>query len=114
MEKLKKYPVKYKGQKYEVRWEGFEYGKHYIRLCIYEVTNIFGIKIYKYRYDNYQCYIDELLEELHIPSDHNEIYIEEIKMLFKLWENKQEREEAKNRVKRNKENALKQWNGVIE
>ena len=112
MKQLKKYPVKYKGQKYEVRWEGHEYGRPY--LCIYKVTNILGIKIYKHIYNQYTYYLDDLLEDLHKPSDPNDIYIEEVKMLFKLWEQKQEREEAKNRTQRNKENALKEWNGVIE
>ena len=115
MEELKKYPITYKGQKYEVRWEGMEYGADHITVCIYQVTKyIFGIKTYKYIYGNYEYYIKDILEDSKITYDSKDIYIEEIKMLFKLWETRKEIDEEKERIKRSKENALKEWNGVIE
>ena len=115
MKTLKKYPVKYKGQEYEVRWEGFEYGVDYVTVEIYKVTKyLFGIKTYKYIYGLHEDTLITCINSEGIAYDNENIYIEEVKMLFKRAEKKLKRDAEQNSIQHNKENALKKWNGVIE
>ena len=110
---MKKYPVKYKGKEYEVRWE--ELGIHIV-LTIYEVKerkilNIIKRKTYIEKYYNYLYYVQELVA---IPDYNPNYHIEEVKTLFNMWENKLQEEENKNNIERKKMQALAEWDGVID
>ena len=114
---MKKYPVTYKGNKYEVRWEEGIEGN---RIVIYEVIE--GIKfkervIFK-RFKTYKCVCsinEETIDEvIHMSKNDPSYYIEEIKKLFEFWERKQKYNREAEKIKANKLKALDEWDGVIE
>ena len=107
---MKKYPIHYKGKEYEVRWEEECYRSV---LCIYEVKKIYIFKIYKLKSYAYEREIIDKVEFKGICKSHPDFYIEEIKMLFKDWEEFTEEQNKRQLIKAAKENALKEWNGVI-
>lgn len=113
---MRKYPVTYKGNTYEVRWEEGVCGD---RIAIYEIIE--G-RIFK-RFKTYECIYSVLEEEVKkfmLPSEDYDYYIKEIKMLFYLYECENERKERENLRKQEEEKneaakmkALEEWDGVI-
>lgn len=99
--------VTYKGKEYEVRWEKVRQLDY---IVIYEV-NIKRIKAYKEIY-NYPLYF--LNEYIKISIDDPNVYIEQVKTLFKLWEGSEERKKQKEEIENNKQQALNEWDGVID
>jgi hypothetical protein len=113
---MKKYPVHYKGKEYEVRW-----GEKYYRsvLGIFEVKKIsifkkFRIKKYKSKFNAYEDEIIDKVESKGILKSHPNFYIEEIKMLFYLWERRIEEENKRDELNLVKEQVLENWDGIIE
>ena len=113
---MKKYPVTYKGNKYEVRWEDGIEGN---RMVIYEVIE--GVKfkervIFK-RFKTYKCVYsinEERIDEiLYISKNDSNYYVEEIKKLFKLWERSQEYNREVENIRVNKLKALEEWDGYV-
>ena len=108
---MKKYPVTYKGKEYEVRWEkGSVFGRLYDNLSIYEVRKIFKIKTYKEVYCEYEWEVDKYIN---VPNSSPDYYIEQVKVLFELWEYSMESKRQKKIIEENKRNALAEWDGVI-
>lgn len=112
---MKKYPVIYKGKEYEVRWE---FNIISTDLVIYEVkTNyIFGKikrKTYKEKYRKNEMWVELEKETILSEKDPN-YYIKEVKMLFKMWEAKLKEKEELEETYRIKEQALAEWDGVID
>ena len=107
---MKKYPVTYKGNKYEVRWEQHLYSYN---ISIYEV--IPG-RIFK-RFKTYKCVYsipEETIDEvMHMSENDSNYYIKEIKKLFEFWERNQEYNREVENIKANKLKALKEWDGYV-
>ena len=110
---MKKYPVHYKGKEYEVRWKVSRWRDK--SLCIYEVKTICKFKVYKKVISFGEEYIRKFLaDEKRIYSWDPNFYIEEIKMLFYLWEICIEEKNKRDELNLTKEQALKNWDGIIE
>lgn len=114
---MKKYPVHYKGKEYEVRWKVSRWGNYvYNRsLCIYEVKTICKFKVYKKVISFGEEDIREFLaDEKRIYSWDPNFHIEEIKMLFYLWERCIEEKNKRDELNLAKEQVLENWDGIIE
>ena len=109
---MKKYPIYYKGKEYEVRWEESRrsYSPLCTTLCIYEVKTIYKFKVYKKVFSFDEDLIKDFLDIKKIHPNNPNYYIEEIKRLFKLWG----REIEYKKIESSKEQALANWDGVIE
>lgn len=107
---MKKYPIYYKGKEYEVRWSEEWYRNI---LSIFEVKKIFIFKNYKCKFYTYEDEIIDKVESKGILNNHPNFYIEEIKILFKEWEDFSEEQNKRQSIKVAKETALANWNGVI-
>jgi len=112
---MKKYPIKYKGKEYEVRWMSHIFGT---QLYIYQVDTykiLFKtIQTYTYKYDIAEDFIVEKLVTNGICKDDPNYYIEEIKVLFEKWEKYKHITKEYKTIQNNKEKALAEWDGVIE
>lgn len=113
---MKKYPVHYKGKEYEVRWKEDRWGHHVINttLCIYEVKRFSIFKIRKAVFNIDKDAIAMELLNKKIFTDNPYHYIEEIKLLFQLWEETKNRYSKEEFVQQLQERALANWDGVIE
>lgn len=102
---MKKYPVIYKGNKYEVRWEEDIYNC----ITIYEVKD----GIFK-RYKEIYSILEEIvIEVLYLSKNDPNYYIEEIKKAFEFWERRQKTQKEKELIEANKQKSLEEWDGVI-
>lgn len=106
---MKKYPVIYKNKEYEVRWDKDIFGDFYIE--IYEVKHLGKIKYYKIKHIEHERVVNEFL---HISKNASNYYIEQAKVLFKLWETKNQVKEDEKAAEIKKQKALAEWEGVIE
>lgn len=115
---MKKYPVIYKGKKYEVRWTQIAYID---RLIVYQVYKIFGIKFFEriYRMDEYDINF-ELMHESKadksnlLPKETPEYRIEQVKCLFRNMEKDLYKIRKEQELKTQQKQALKEWDGVID
>ena len=107
---MNKYPIIYKGKKYEVIWDE----EMYRCISIYEEKKILGIKYFKNIYSEYVGIVDKYIEEINgISKDDPNYYIEEAKCLFSIMESEKEIKEKKERTKNIQIKTLAEWNGVI-
>lgn len=107
---MKKYPVTYKGKKYEVRWEQTMWEDY---ISIYEVIvgKVFKFKTYECIYSVPEETIDEVL---YLSKNDPNYYIEETKKLFEFWERGQKVKKEKELIEANKQKSLEEWDGVVE
>ena len=105
---MKKYPVTYKGKRYEVRWTD----DFLERVCIYEERKKLGIKYFKETYSEYETTLRQYLKRKDVCKDVN-YYVEEVKILFEFWENETRITKDKKRLEYNQLKALKEWDGEI-
>ena len=107
---MKKYPVTYKGNKYEVRWEEGICGD---RISIYELVES---RIFK-RFKTYECVYslpEETIDEVMYMSKNDPMYyIEETKKLFEFWERSEKRKQEEEKIEANKLKSLEEWNGYV-
>lgn len=118
---MKKYPVTYKGKDYEVRWtyaSVFNLFHNGECISIYEVNKIFKIKTYKKIYTVERTIIEDFIK---VSRDDHNYYIEEAKEAFKSMEADKRFKSMKLEERLRKENtvnmqqqALEEWDGVIE
>lgn len=108
---MKKYPITYKGELYEVRWETPGW---FPVITIYKETTskFLQLKIYKEVYWEYEYNIDQHIKN--IQEDDPNYYIEQAKTIFKLWEQDIEIKAKSKLIEQNKQQALSEWDGVIE
>ena len=109
---MKKYPVTYKEKEYEVRWEHnlcFNY------VTIYKVNKILGIKYCVQVYSVCEYDLERYLIIKNIYKEDNPNYhIEEVKALFDLMELEIITERNKKESEKIKQQALIEWDGVID
>lgn len=105
---MKKYPVIYKGKEYEVRWEEDTFSF----LTIYEVKEIKIFKKIKFKeyIEKYYSFTSTVQELVTVSDDDPNYHIEEIKTLFKMWE---ELLSIENVIEK-QEQSLEEWDGVID
>ena len=108
---MKKYPVHYKGKKYEVRWEIYFYEEI---ISIYEVKQTITSKKYKQVYFSFEDEIKEKLKSDGINEEDSNFYIEEVKLLFKKWKDYSQNYNKIQSIREAKKNALANWDGVID
>lgn len=104
---MKKYPVIYDGEEYEVRWKR-DFLLPYIKMKLYKKQGI----LWSFRPI---CIVDEdaLSNYYHIDCRDENYRIEEVKCLMTYyWFQKKETENKYNTIKKQKE-ALRKWDGVI-
>lgn len=108
---MKKYPITYKGELYEVRWENLGW---FPAIFIYKETTskFLKRKVYKEVYCEYEYNIDKHLKN--IQEDNPNYYIEQAKTIFKLWELDMENKVKSKLIEQNKQKTLTEWDGVIE
>ena len=103
---MKKYPITYKNELYEVRWEGtcIPY------ITIYKVSKFLKLKFCKgiFSVNEYR-----IAEHINIPTDHPNYHIEQIKTIFKLWEQETEEKIKSALAKQKQQQTLKEWDGII-
>lgn len=108
---MKKYPITYKGKKYEVRWEHtmlFDY------VTIYEERKIFGIKYLKEIYSMDELGLETYLKNLGVYEENNPTYyIDQVKYLFELMEKSILEKTKKLKDEELKQKTLDEWDGVI-
>ena len=113
MKDLKKYPVTYKGEKYEVRWEPVSDYDESLKLTIYKVERkqwLFGIKtIYTPVFYEYQSVIKIRLEYYYRNMSKEDLYINEVKALFDFYEE----DLKKKKLEKEQKERLEAWDGVI-
>ena len=106
---MKKYPVTYKGELYEVRWETLGW---FPIITIYKETTsrFLKRKIYKKIYVEYESIIDK-----HITISRNDpnYHIEQVKTIFKLFEQETEAKIKSDLSKQKQQQALAEWDGII-
>lgn len=131
---LKKYPVTYQCQKYEVRWEvdslysgipNIEIDDSHIKLILYKVKERNGIDriLGKKKYTEvHHLYKDSVamaavltgmikhLDEFIVDEN---LFITEATVLIKDYERKQNKINSKETQRQNRENKLEQWDGII-
>ena len=114
---LRKYPIVFRNQEYEVRWTEktiyYEFwSETYPEMMIYEVTKwLFGKK-YKLKYSRHEDDITSSLDAT-IKDDDPDYYIEEVKELFRKWKHELDKETKKEIIKTAKEQKLLNWDGII-
>ena len=117
---LKKYPVIYKDEEYEVRWEKvFDANRYYNNyngyvdtMVVYKVTkqkSFINYVIYKQVFSKEEIYIIDELRLKGFTKQYPNFYIEEVKELFKKYQEQLD----KDLREQNKLQALKEWDGVI-
>ena len=79
---MKKYPITYKGELYEVRWETIGFVP---RITIYKVTTskFLKFKIYKKMYRESEYDVNKQLDRPNLLDDPI-YYIQQVKTIFKL------------------------------
>lgn len=120
---LKKYPVIFNGEEYEVRWEKVfdpnRYHKYstdrgYVdTMVIYKVTkrkSFIEYVVYKQVFSQREKGIIDELQSKGFTNLYPNFYIEEVKALFKKYQDQLDKELRE----RNKVQNLKEWDGVIE
>lgn len=109
---MKKYPIIYKREKYEVRWES---DLLFDCVTIYKEDRILGIKYYKQVYSIDEHYLRIYLNEIGIYKEqNNNFYIDEVKYLFKLMEEDILAKELRVKREKTQKEKLKEWDGVID
>lgn len=105
---MKKYPITYKGEFYEVRWE--DSCIPYITIYKVKTSKFLKLKIYKEVFIEYEFKINKYIN---ILSDHPNYHIEQAKTAFKLWEHKTECKIKSTLSKQKQQQILKEWDGII-
>ena len=104
---MKKYPVIYDGEEYEVRWKR-DFLLPYIKMKLYKKNGI----LWRFRP---VCIVNEdVLCNYYYLDDRAENYrVEEVKCLMThYWLEKKKNEEDSNTIEKQKE-VLRKWDGVI-
>lgn len=115
---MNKYPVTYKGQEYEIRWEKDYYRSHYT-MCIniYEVIkgkNLFRKEII-IMYEKIDSYSKEDIDkEIACSPSDIDLYIKEAKCALNKTIKKIEKEQQKELLEQQRKQALKNWDGNME
>ena len=112
---MKKYPITYKGELYEVRWETIAWFPY---ILIYKETTskFLKRKVYKQVYSEYEYDVNKHMKILHkqyLLDDPN-LYIEQAITIFKLWEQSETYKNNKELTKQIQQQKLAEWDGVIE
>jgi hypothetical protein len=102
---MKKYPVTYKGQLYEVRWKDAGW---FPAIMIYKQITLkfLKLKIYKQIYYEHTCDINK---HIAIQKSNPNYYIEQIKELFRLYEEDIKQTE----IESIKQQTLSNWDGIL-
>ena len=122
---LKKYPVTYQGQEYEVRWEVDSIYRYcsdisnVTSLYLYKVderkgfSRILGKKKYTEIYSSSKKVIDEYIAG-YIKKDNPELLlIEEVNVLFKSYISEQDIINKRELLKQIQIKELSEWDGII-
>ena len=108
---MKKYPITYKNELYEVRWETLGWFNF---IFIYKETTskLLKRKIYKQIYYEYEDIINNHIKN--ISKNDPTFYIEQAKTIFKRWEQSESYKINQELIEQNKQQTLAEWDGVIE
>ena len=106
---MKKYPVTYKGQIYEVRWED---ARWFPAIMIYKQITLkfLKLKIYKQIYYEYTCDINK---HIAIEKSNPNYYIEQVKTIFYLYEQFLENKKQSQQIESIKQQTLSNWDGIL-
>ena len=112
---MKKYPITYKNELYEVRWDNPTWIP---TISIYKETTskFLKRKVYKQVYSEYEYDVNKhmkILHKQHLLDDPN-YYIEQVKTIFKLWEQSETYTKHQKLTKQTQQQKLAEWDGVIE
>lgn len=116
---MKKYPVTYKGETYEVRWEKrglldllviYKVNTKRKFFCRYEeVYSEYDVRRI-FNYDAYKNYLN-ISRANYDPSKE---YIYQAKLLFLLWEKTKKSINKRLELENKQKQALENWNGEVE
>ena len=104
---MKKYPITYKNERYEVRWQTSGWFPHII---IYKETTFLNIKIYKEIFSRHEYIVNEYIS---LSENDPNYYIEQAKTIFKLWEQSETYKNNKELTRQAQQQKLAEWDGVI-
>ena len=123
-DKIKKYPVFYQGEEYEIRIEEIWYKEpFYDYLCWeyiviyrstvgYHLSKIFN-KDAVFRYKRYSVRLNYIKEKYHLTESDENYYVDLFKCAFKEYLN-EHKKDIDDEITNNKQiKALENWDGVI-
>ena len=108
-EEIKKYPVFYNGEEYEIRIENEVFVNIYKVKKHYNIFHIEKIKYIKVYYD----FLNRIISSVSLTNADEDYYIKIFKTAFKLYLKSIKIKSEKEKRKNKQLTALQEWDGII-